>query len=69
MDALLDERAAAGRLRVSVALLRKWRVNHIGPVFYRIGRAIRYSEQDLVSFVESNRVHAATTGINSEELR
>lgn len=57
---LLDERQAADRLGVSVALMRKMRRRlGTGPVVTRIGRLCRYAESDLLAFVNANRGKAA----------
>lgn len=59
---LIDERAAAERLGVSIAFLRADRYRgHVGnrtpgPPFYRVGRAIRYSVTDLEAWLSAQRV-------------
>ena len=59
MDRLFDERSAANVLSCSVALLRKWRLFHEGPAYCKIGRLVRYRQEDLNAFLEAHRV---TTG-------
>ena len=62
---LVDERAAAERLGVSVAFLRADRSRcHVGgrtpgPPWYRVGRAIRYSVSDLEQWLATRRVDRA----------
>ena len=56
---LLNEREAAGVIACSVALLRKWRLFEEGPAYCKIGRLVRYRQEDLNAFLESHRV---TTG-------
>ena len=58
-ERLLDEGGAAIRLAVSVALMRKWRLKGGGPRYCRLGRLVRYSEADLLAYIEQNRVEAA----------
>jgi hypothetical protein len=53
---LLTEKQAALRLGCSVALLRKWRLLGKGPPYMKIGRLVRYSEGDLVAFLDAHRV-------------
>jgi predicted DNA-binding transcriptional regulator AlpA len=58
--ALRTEVQAAAFLGVSPRVLQKWRVTGRGPQFLRLSsRCIRYSQADLLSWVES-RVFSAT---------
>jgi hypothetical protein len=56
VDRLFNERAAANVLSCSVALLRKWRLFDEGPAYCKIGRLVRYRQEDLNAFLEANRV-------------
>jgi hypothetical protein len=56
---LLIEKEAADYLRISAAFLRHARRHHAGPVFLRIGRAIRYRRADLDAWLEERRVPGA----------
>ena len=56
---LLTEKQASEKLNVSVALLRKWRRVGGGPRYCKIGSLVRYSESDLLAFIEQSRVEAA----------
>jgi predicted DNA-binding transcriptional regulator AlpA len=49
----LDEKSVAEMLRLSVSVLRKWRVLRKGPPFKRLGRAVRYLRADVVQWLES----------------
>lgn len=51
----LTEAQAATRLGLKVATLRAWRHQHRGPVFVRLGRAIRYLAADIEEFIAANR--------------
>ncbi|MEO7270425.1 MAG: helix-turn-helix domain-containing protein [Vicinamibacterales bacterium] len=55
----LTEADAADRLGLKVATLRAWRHQHRGPVFVRLGRAIRYLASDVDDFLRANR-HGAS---------
>jgi len=37
-------------------LLRKWRLLGSGPAFSKLGRLVRYRQEDLATFVEAQRV-------------
>jgi len=52
-----DEHFAASYLGVKVETLRTWRKRSRGPRYRKLGRCVRYSVADLVTFVE-----AAPTG-------
>jgi hypothetical protein len=56
VDRLFNERAAANVLSCSVALLRKWRLFDEGPAYCKIGRLVRYRQEDLNAFLEAKRV-------------
>ena len=50
---LLDEKGAAAYLGCSVGLMRKWRLFDSGPAFCKLGRLVRYRQEDLVAFERS----------------
>jgi len=52
---LLSEQEVSEMLRLSVAVLRKWRLRvDKGPVFRRLnGRAVRYVESDVHAWVNA----------------
>lgn len=54
LNHLLDEFAVAELLGVSVATIRRWRLLKQGPRYAKVGASVRYREQDLEAFVESN---------------
>lgn len=60
MSKLLTETEAADFLAMSPATLRRWRVEGTGPVFTKIGRAVRYPEASLVAYVERNTRSSTT---------
>jgi hypothetical protein len=53
---LLDEKHAAQFLGCSVGMMRKFRLFGNGPAFCKLGRLVRYREEDLAAFVSANRV-------------
>jgi excisionase family DNA binding protein len=53
---MFTEREVAERLNCKVSTLRKWRLLGKGLTYRKIGRLVRYSEADLVAFLEANRV-------------
>jgi hypothetical protein len=57
----VTEADAAARLGLKVATLRAWRHRGRGPVFVRLGRAIRYLTVDIDDFLHANR-HGSPTG-------
>jgi hypothetical protein len=59
---LYDEREAARMMSCSVALLRKWRLFGEGPAYCKIGRLVRYRQQDLGAFLDQNRVEPGGGG-------
>lgn len=47
MSVYFTEREVATELRVSLASLRRWRVENRGPRFVKVGSLVRYSARDL----------------------
>ena len=55
--AFLDDRDAAALTGFGVQTLRNWRFKHIGPPYTKLnGKAVRYSIQELLNWMEANRV-------------
>lgn len=52
----LNERDLSMTLKVSIALLRKWRRQGGGPPFLKFGRAVRYQALDLKTWLEAHEV-------------
>lgn len=44
--------------------LAQWRHRGIGPAFYRLGRKIIYSGEDLNAWVEARRVEPGNDGVD-----
>jgi excisionase family DNA binding protein len=53
MAALLTETEVSQVLRVSLATLRKWRVDKRGPRYIKIGPLVRYQLEDLREWLSS----------------
>jgi len=54
MQSVLNTEEAAKILKVKVATLEQWRWNGKGPRFLKLGRAVRYRQEDLAAFMEGN---------------
>lgn len=50
---LLTEPEVADRLRVSLACLRRWRLERRGPRFLKVGSLVRYPAEELDHWIES----------------
>lgn len=42
-------------LQIPVATLHRWRYEHKGPPASKVGRHLRYREEDVLAWLESNR--------------
>lgn len=51
-----DQNCAAQYLGLSTATLEKWRGLKKGPPYLKVGHFVRYTQQDLDTWVESKRV-------------
>jgi hypothetical protein len=70
MDILLDQKQAAHFLRLSVRTLERHRLAGTGPPYARLGRVIRYRQQDLADFVERNlRTSTAENSAAADRVR
>lgn len=52
---VMNVRQAAHYLGLAVSTLNKWRCHGGGPVFIKMGRAVRYRQEDLDQFVMDAR--------------
>lgn len=53
MNTLLTEEEVANRLHVSLASIRRWRLERRGPQFIKIGSLVRYRPEDLETWLAS----------------
>ena len=51
MQSFLNEQELSKRLNVSVATLRRWRLEKRGPMFVKVGSLVRYRPEDLDSWM------------------
>lgn len=60
LEELLDERQVANLICHSVRTIQKWRVSGKGPHFFKLGRSVRYSRSEVMSWVmERRRAHTS----------
>ncbi len=52
---------AAQFLNIKPATLAKWRSEHRGPRYSKIGRRIVYNVQDLEEYLEQNKIETLDT--------
>ena len=53
LQALLNERDVARITGLSVASVRRWRLQKIGPRATKLGAAVRYNPEDLKAWLDS----------------
>ena len=53
MNILLTEQDVAQQLHVSLACLRRWRLERRGPPFIKVSSLVRYRPEDLESWLAS----------------
>jgi excisionase family DNA binding protein len=53
MNTLLTEEEVAECLHVSLASIRRWRLERRGPQFIKVGSLVRYRPEDLESWLAS----------------
>lgn len=58
LNSFYTEASLAKKLSVSKPLLRKWRRLGAGPRFFKMGRCVRYSPQDVANWLKSQCVTA-----------
>jgi len=51
MQSFLNEQEVSKHLNVSIATLRRWRLEKRGPMFVKVGSLVRYRPEDLDSWV------------------
>lgn len=62
-ELLLTPGEAAGRLRVSVRTLERWRAHGTGPPYVVVGgRSVRYARSDLAAWIALRRRDAPQAG-------
>jgi len=56
MSRKLTEPQTAEKLNTATATLRRWRWAGVGPAYIKVGRLVRYDEDDLEAYLKSRRV-------------
>lgn len=51
---LLTDIQVGRQLGISVATLRRWRLLRTGPTYTKLGASVRYREEDVRAYIESN---------------
>ncbi len=57
---VMSVRQAALYLGLAVSTLNKWRCHGGGPVFIKMGRAVRYRQEDLEAFMLGRKATSTT---------
>jgi hypothetical protein len=52
IEQLCNEKELAAKLRVSLATVRKWRLEGSGPPFIKIGPMVRYRPADVALYLD-----------------
>ena len=60
MRQALNTHAAAARTGLASSTLRKLRLTGEGPPYLKLGRAVRYREQDLEAWLEARSVRSTS---------
>jgi excisionase family DNA binding protein len=53
---LLTAHETAKALRVTRRTLSRFRLEHRGPAFMKVGRLVRYARRDVEEYLQANRV-------------
>jgi predicted DNA-binding transcriptional regulator AlpA len=53
MESLLTENEVSTCLKVSLACLRRWRLQGEGPQYVKVNNLVRYREADITTWVEN----------------
>lgn len=53
---LMNDKQAAKFLGVATQTVRNWRTRRQGPDYIKMVRAVRYTERDLLKYLESRKV-------------
>ena len=59
MQDLLTEQEVSRQLRVSLAALRRWRLERRGPQFIKVGSLVRYRPEELEQWLAAQPVGGA----------
>ena len=59
---ILTTRQAAQYIGLSASTLNKWRCHGFGPKYLKLGRAVRYRQEELDTYL-SARLYQSTLGV------
>jgi hypothetical protein len=62
---LLNDYEVAEALAVSVATVRRWRLLRQGPMYIKIGAAVRYKPEDLTAWLGTRPVGGSEPSLRS----
>ncbi len=65
---LLTEDEVAKQLNVSVASMRRWRLERRGPHFVKVGSLVRYRQEDLEAWLASLPTGGSSSILNSRSV-
>ena len=51
---LIDEIEAGKIIGMTVSTMRSYRMRKVGPSYYKMGRSVRYSKDDLYEYLKNN---------------
>jgi predicted DNA-binding transcriptional regulator AlpA len=53
----MNDVTAARILNVAPQTLRNWRSSRKGPPYIKLGRSVRYREEDLAAWIQARRIN------------
>jgi excisionase family DNA binding protein len=69
MNTLLTEEDVATQLHVSVASIRRWRLERRGPRFMKVGSLVRYKLEDLEAWLAALPTGGSSTNQRQVHIR
>jgi excisionase family DNA binding protein len=67
MQNFLTEKEVAKQINVSLASLRRWRLEQRGPRFIKVGALVRYRPEDLEEWMDA--LPAGGAVLHGQEIR
>jgi len=64
MSSLLTECDVAERLHVSLASIRRWRLEQRGPRYIKLGSLVRYRQEDVETWLSALPTGGSRSGSN-----
>lgn len=59
MNEIDNEQGTADYLKVPPGTLRQWRYHRTGPPYFKVGRHVRYTREEVDRWLREQRVDAA----------